>query len=98
MKPVFCDTVYFVALLNPADRLHSRAVAFSRGADRPLVTTEWVVLEVGDALCRGANRARLGRQLEILSKSSKTEIVPATARRSGAAARCSCRARIRIGR
>lgn len=39
MKPVFCDTVYFVALLNPADRLHARAVAFSRGADRPLVTT-----------------------------------------------------------
>jgi predicted nucleic acid-binding protein len=78
MKPVFCDTVYFLALLNPADRLHARAVAFSRGTDRPLVTTEWVVLEVGDALCRGANRARFGQLLDILWKSPNTEIISAS--------------------
>jgi hypothetical protein len=29
MKPVFADTVYFLALLNPTDRYHPEARALS---------------------------------------------------------------------
>jgi uncharacterized protein len=75
MKPVFGDTVYFLALLNPEDELHSSAVAFSQNAQQPLVTTEWVLTEVGDALWQPVNRPRFGQLLAILSQSSNTDIV-----------------------
>lgn len=81
MSTLFCDTAYFLGLLNPSDVLHSRAIEFSRGADAGLLTTEWVLLEVGDALSRGVNRERFGRLLEILSVSPHTEVVPAESSR-----------------
>jgi len=30
MKRVFADTYYFLAIINPNDRAHSQAMAFSR--------------------------------------------------------------------
>jgi uncharacterized protein len=70
-------TVYFLALLNPDDQLHQAAVAFSRNARQPLVTTEWILTEVGDALAQPVNRPRFGQLLTILSRSATTEVVHA---------------------
>jgi hypothetical protein len=75
--PVFGDTVYFLALLNPADELHPAAVQFSRAARQPLITSEWVLTEVADALWQPANRSRFGQLLSILTHSPSTEIVKA---------------------
>src|SRR5215210_7201759 len=77
MKALFSDTVYFLALLNPADRLHEAAIQFSRNLERPLLTTEWILIEVADALCRGVNRQRFARLLQILSEAKNTEIIRA---------------------
>jgi predicted nucleic acid-binding protein len=77
MKGVFCDTVYFLALLNPTDQFHAAALAYSQNAQQTLITTEWVLTEVGDALWQPANRRRLGQLLAILSESRETEIVQA---------------------
>jgi predicted nucleic acid-binding protein len=51
MKRVFADTGYWVALLNPSDQLHERAMAVSRacGAVR-IYTTEMVFVEVANML------------------------------------------------
>ena len=46
---VFVDTVHFIALLSTGDRW-DRAVAINRQPPGHLVTTEWVLTEVGDAL------------------------------------------------
>jgi hypothetical protein len=46
---VFGDTVHFIALLSTGDRWHARAVAIGRQHLGPLVTTEWILTEVGDA-------------------------------------------------
>jgi len=54
MKAVFADTFFYLALLNEEDTAHSRAVAESR-VNRPIVTTEFVVLELGNAE-RGRSR------------------------------------------
>ena len=69
MTAVFADTVYFLALVNRKDQAHQKSVAFSRGTDRPLVTTEWVLMEVGDALCRGKDRAVFQLLLDDLAQS-----------------------------
>ena len=57
MTPIFADTSYFLALLGPADQYHPQAIAWSRAAARPLLTTEYIILEVGNSLIRGADRS-----------------------------------------
>jgi predicted nucleic acid-binding protein len=46
LGPVFADTFYWIALLNPDDSVHDRAVVFDTSVDRPpLVTTEETLIE-----------------------------------------------------
>ena len=52
MKAVFADTFYFLALLNERDAAHKRAVAAAHTTGLSLVTTELVLLELADALCK----------------------------------------------
>ena len=46
MKPVFGDSLYFLALANPRDQHHQRAVEFARSYRGIMVTTRWVLAEV----------------------------------------------------
>ena len=78
MRPVFADTVYFLALLNPADQFHQQAQASSLQPAGPLLTTEFVLMEVGDALSRPEYRPRFARLLEVLREQTDVEIVPAS--------------------
>lgn len=50
MKVVFADTYYYLALTSRSDAGHSRAVAFSHAYHGRVLTTPWVLTEVGDAL------------------------------------------------
>lgn len=79
MTPVFADTSYFLALLGPADQYHSQALAWSRALRRPLLTTEYVVLEVGNSLLRGADRPLFVEFFARLRADRRTELVPASA-------------------
>lgn len=53
---VFVDTLFWLALVNPADTWHGPAVAWAGRVDDPLVTTHAVLTEVADALCRRDRR------------------------------------------
>jgi len=53
---IFVDTVYWLALVNRNDRWHPHAIEWSARVDEPLVTTDAVLTEVADALCRGDRR------------------------------------------
>ena len=50
MSTVFADAFYFVARLNRHDQHHERVVKFSRGSHARLLTSDWVLMEVADAL------------------------------------------------
>ena len=78
MKSVFADTVYFLALLNPADQWHPQARSLSLQLPGPLVTTEFVLLEVGDGLSHAENRLRFARLLQLLEQQPDVEVVPAS--------------------
>ena len=56
-RGIFVDTVYVLALLNPRDRWHRKAVELSQSVRTPLVTSHAVLTEVGDALSH-RNRRR----------------------------------------
>jgi predicted nucleic acid-binding protein len=49
---VFVDSVYWIALANPADPWRREALAAAPDAGTALVTTEAVLFEVANALCR----------------------------------------------
>ena len=51
---VFGDAVYFIALLSARDRWHEHARAINQSPPGPLVTTEWILTEVGDAFSQPA--------------------------------------------
>ena len=77
MKAVFADTFFYLALLNEEDTAHNRAVAESR-ANRPIVTTEFVVLELGNACARATDHTDFLALLDGMRASSRIRIVPLT--------------------
>lgn len=52
MSDVFADTSYFLALINPADRDYARARNVTERRLGRLITTDWVVVEVANAMSR----------------------------------------------
>ena len=78
MKAVFADAFYFAALLNRADQHHSKATAAARDLRSNLVTTEWVLAEVADALADidkfKAVRVAQEKQVAALAESVKLSI------------------------
>jgi len=56
MTTVFADTAFYVALVNPRDAVHDAAVAFSEGFLDKTLTTEYVLVEVGNWLARSGDR------------------------------------------
>jgi uncharacterized protein len=80
MSQVFVDTWFYLAALNPADPNHARAVALARADHRHRVTTDWVLVEVGDALARTGNRDVFTGFYDWVRNDSGTTVVPATRR------------------
>ena len=78
MTPVFADTFYYLALINPDDAAHEQAVALSQSLRAPVVTTAWVLTEVADAMADPRNRAAFVTLLELLRSDPAVEIVSAT--------------------
>lgn len=75
----FADTNFILALLNPNDQWHLKATAVSRGLNERIVTTTWVLMELGDALSAGRHRPQFLRFIEKLATQPDWEVVPATA-------------------
>ena len=55
--PVFLDTGYILAVINTADKFHERAQAAAASIKPPFVTTEAVLIEIGNALSKHRWRA-----------------------------------------
>lgn len=76
--PIFIDTGYILALTNTADQYHERARATSLVVSPPFLTTEAVLVEIGNALSKASWR-RLGiATLDDLRTDPDIEVVPVT--------------------
>jgi predicted nucleic acid-binding protein len=76
MKPVFVDTVYYLALINPRDQYAAAATQFTAGFSGAFVTTTWVLAEVANSLTRGADRALFCELYQDLTADNRVTIVP----------------------
>ncbi len=67
-RTIFVDTSYIVALVNPPDSRHSVAKQLAKQfRDRPLLTTDVVLLEFGNALAGQRKRQAIGTIERFLS-------------------------------
>jgi uncharacterized protein len=78
MNAAFADTYYFLALLNRRDSAHQRAIAASQVAGRSFVTTEFVLLELGDALSKPPLREEFSAICGLIESTPTFRVVPAS--------------------
>jgi len=77
MRTVFADTFYFIALLNPSDATHAKAVEFTAANMVRMLTTEWVLTELADGLAKSPRgRLELLATLADLQTDEDATIVP----------------------
>lgn len=77
MSACFADTYYFLAFLNPRDTDHHRVRTFNATFRRPLVTTQWILTEVADALAKPRNRRVFSEFLLRLRSDARATIIGA---------------------
>jgi predicted nucleic acid-binding protein len=76
---VFVDTSYVTSLVNTRDQWHETALRWERRLAverRRLVATEFILIEIADALARVRFRAHALKIIETLRSSALVEIVP----------------------
>ena len=78
MKVAFADTSFYIALVNPGDKLHQDALNASKYWEYDVVTTEYVLLELGNYFRSPHDRNLFMEMLCTLRDDSETEIVPAS--------------------
>lgn len=86
MVEVFLDTSFAIALSSVTDQNHLRAVELAQQLEAEetlLVTTQAILLEIGNALSKQRYRAAAIQLLESLEADSKVEVVPLTERLYG---------------
>jgi predicted nucleic acid-binding protein len=75
---VFADSSYYVALLSPRDQHHRDAARISATLRRPLVVTEFVLVEILNALASTESRGRAAALWTHLRADPTVVVVPAS--------------------
>lgn len=78
-KFVFLDTAYTNALINTSDQWHERAVVWQERLAkemRPLLSTEFVLVEIADGLATVWFRKHAAQMINLLQENPFVEIVP----------------------
>ena len=74
---IFADTSSLLALLSPRDHLHVQAMAFRRSRETRLLTTTWVLMELGNAVSDSSLRRSFVELLLDFTFSPTVVVIPA---------------------
>jgi predicted nucleic acid-binding protein len=78
---LFVDTSFLIALLNSTDEHHQQATTLQRmlsEASTRKITSEYILIELGDGLSRLRFRQLAGRLIQLIVLDPTFEIVPAS--------------------
>jgi predicted nucleic acid-binding protein len=78
MRAVFADTSFYLAVLSPRDLAHARALQVVKRLRRPLLLTDFIVLELGNALSATGRRELFSGLVRHLRVSPNVRIIPAS--------------------
>ena len=76
MKPVFADTSFYIALVNPRDVHHPDALAYMRNHRGRVTTTDYVLIEVGNWLSHTGDRPSFVALMRQLETDPELTVVP----------------------
>jgi hypothetical protein len=79
VNAVFADTFFYQALLDERDLSHDRALAQSK-VKQTILTTEFILLELGNACSRAEDHADFLALLAGIRASPRTRIIPLDSR------------------
>ena len=77
MRAAFADTSFFVAFLSARDVDHATAANFMENFGGRIVTTDWVLAELGNFLAKSSIRNLFASFARDLLTDSRIEILPA---------------------
>jgi uncharacterized protein len=76
MTPTFADTSFYIAAVNPKDALHVAAVKAADDFRGPILTTEYVLVEVGNWLARSGDRPVFLALMREIQADRHTTVIP----------------------
>jgi predicted nucleic acid-binding protein len=79
MSAVFADSFYYFALLNQTDSHHHKSIAATLSLSGRIVTTDWILTELGDGMSAPANRTAFVNAVAQLRADADVLIVPFSA-------------------
>jgi len=74
VRHYFVDSFYLLALFNPHDAAHAKAMEWAQVPNRWFFTTDWVLTEVADALSRSTSRIACAKFLDEFRQSLRVEV------------------------
>lgn len=80
-NPLFIDTSFTYAIINPNDQWHQKAVEWQQrivSEHLALITTQFILTEIADGLSSLKFRQQAVSTIKILENSDLIEIIPAT--------------------
>jgi hypothetical protein len=78
MKAVFADTSFYLAVLNPRDAVHVNAVQVGDRIARPVLLSDFILLELGNSLSTVRQRELFSRLVLHLRSHPNVRIIPAS--------------------
>ena len=78
MSRVFADTAFFVAFVNPRDAWHTLAMETGEHLNGTVFTTDYVLVEFGNALCASRDRHLFTEFVAFMRGELRFEIIPAS--------------------
>jgi uncharacterized protein len=78
MKAVFADTSFYLAVLNPRDVAHANAVQVGDRIERPVLLSDFILLELGNALSSVQQRVLFSKLVLHLRSHPNVRIIPAS--------------------
>ncbi len=78
MKAVFADTSFYLAVLNPRDVAHAKALQVGQSIERPVVLSDFILLELGNSLSRLSQRELFAKLVPHLRSHPNVRIIPAS--------------------
>jgi predicted nucleic acid-binding protein len=75
MKPVFADAAFYIALAGEGDQFHEAARTFSDSYSGQIITSEFVLVEVGNLLSRRDDRRLFGALIADINADEQTRVI-----------------------
>jgi predicted nucleic acid-binding protein len=76
MTAIFADASFYIACVNPRDELHSQAKELAKDCSDDVITSEFVLLEVGNWLSRAGDKPAFLGLMNYLREDQQTQILP----------------------